>query len=742
MAEVTNGNKLINYQNLADFKEQIDIHYSPSTHGHGNITSGGTIAGAASKVVVTDANGKITSSSDITTTKLGYLNNVSANIQTQLNDKAPASHTSDSATTSTLGHVKLTTGNCSSTYTAGMAAASKHSHSNATTGASGYMSSDDKKKLDGIAAGADAVEVTTHTTIGTKVATIKVNSTNYEIKVSASDLGVSNALHFIGEAITTAPTSGTYKSFTHGTTQLYVPVTTTGAATEVDMLAGDVFIYSGKEFICTTSGKNGTNVCKEFGDEGSYALKTYKVTGTTDLEGGGTLTGTTEIKHKEVLGSAKTSIGGVSNGTITVPIVSANKYGHITTLTSTTITPTTSAFTKFKVGSTSIVADNKHDELTLSAGTNITLTPDAGNDKITIAATDTNDYHKHVYTTGTKIATGVTNEDIFVPVATSAIAGAIKVGYTESGKNYPVKLDSNNNAYVNVPWTDTDTNTHYTSKNVVCASATGTTNAAATNGNVYLNHLEEGAVKSSHEISGKGATTVICDANGNITISSSDNYHKAVYTAGTKIATGVSNQDIFVPLATSSIGGVIKIGYSENGQNYPVELDSNGKAFVNVPWTDKNDDNWYTNKLIATSSPTQTGIATHSTAAYLNNLVYDKNDTLSGLSSSITFTGAGAAKVSVISGGVVRISATSNYKTGLYVTSGTSTGNTDHGCGSDSSTHHTVDMKLFDDSTLRGTVSFSGSNICLNAVKSSASASTISLWAPGCTKTEIDALFA
>ena len=43
-----------------------------------------------------------------------------------------------------------------------------------------------------------------------------------------------------------------------------------------------------------------------------------------------------------------------------------------------------------------------------------------------------------------------------------------------------------------------------------------------------------------------------------------------------------------LPLAESSVRGGIKIGYSENGRNYPVELSSE-KAFVNVPWTDSGD---------------------------------------------------------------------------------------------------------------------------------------------------------
>lgn len=70
----------------------------------------------------------------------------------------------------------------------------------------------------------------------------------------------------------------------------------------------------------------------------------------------------------------------------------------------------------------------------------------------------------------------------------------------------------------------TDTNTHYTSKNVVGATdATSDTETALTNGNVYLNSVENGAVTSSHKISGSGATTVTTDANGNIVISSTDN---------------------------------------------------------------------------------------------------------------------------------------------------------------------------------------------------------------------------
>ena len=47
------------------------------------------------------------------------------------------------------------------------------------------------------------------------------------------------------------------------------------------------------------------------------------------------------------------------------------------------------AFSSVKVGSTTIAADSKTDTLNIVAGSNITLTPDATNDKITIATTNT-----------------------------------------------------------------------------------------------------------------------------------------------------------------------------------------------------------------------------------------------------------------------------------------------------------------------------------------------------------------
>ena len=52
------------------------------------------------------------------------------------------------------------------------------------------------------------------------------------------------------------------------------------------------------------------------------------------------------------------------------------------------------------------------------------------------------------------------------------------------------------------------------------------------------------------------------------------------------IANNANNYSL--PTASSTIKGGITLGYSQSGKNYPVVLDNNGKAYVNVPWTDTN----------------------------------------------------------------------------------------------------------------------------------------------------------
>ena len=63
--------------------------------------------------------------------------------------------------------------------------------------------------------------------------------------------------------------------------------------------------------------------------------------------------------------------------------------------------------------------------------------------------------------------------------ATSDVIGGIKIGYKQSNKNYPVELDTNDRAFVNVPWITYSAGTNVSISNGVI-SATDTTYSNAT----------------------------------------------------------------------------------------------------------------------------------------------------------------------------------------------------------------------------------------------------------------------
>lgn len=79
-------------------------------------------------------------------------------------------------------------------------------------------------------------------------------------------------------------------------------------------------------------------------------------------------------------------------------------------------------------------------------------------DNVTIPMTSINGYG-FMDESDKKKLDGIENNanNYSLPTATSTIKGGITLGYSQSGKNYPVVLDSNGKAYVNVPWTDTNT---------------------------------------------------------------------------------------------------------------------------------------------------------------------------------------------------------------------------------------------------------------------------------------------
>ena len=128
-----------------------------------------------------------------------------------------------------------------------------------------------------------------------------------------------------------------------------------------------------------------------------------------------------------------------------------------------------------------------------------------------------------------------------LPDATASVKGGVKVGsnITVSSGTISLTKDNVTNALGYTPPT-TDTNTHYTTGLIVGKAATDTANAAATNGNVFLNLKDDSTIRNSHKIVGSGATTVTSDASGNITISSTNTVYTHPTTHPASMITGLA----------------------------------------------------------------------------------------------------------------------------------------------------------------------------------------------------------
>lgn len=152
-------------------------------------------------------------------------------------------------------------------------------------------------------------------------------------------------------------------------------------------------------------------------------------------------------------------------------------------------------------------------------------------------------------------------------------------------------------------------NPHKEGKNVVgLSTATSNTTTALTNNNVFLNHVEGGVVKSTHNIKGTGATTVTTDASGNIIINSTNT--NTTYTAGTGLT--LSGTTFKAKLNSETSLGTI----GTTSKLYAVGVDADGKLAVNVPWSDGNTiPAAYCNTAAATATKT----ATHTSYALTAN---------------------------------------------------------------------------------------------------------------------------
>ena len=172
-------------------------------------------------------------------------------------------------------------------------------------------------------------------------------------------------------------------------------------------------------------------------------------------------------------------------------------------------------------------------------------------------------------------------------------------------------------------WTvDSHTDTHYSAKLIAGASATATANAAATNGSAYLNIIENGAVRSSHKIVGSGGTTVTTDANGVITIKSTDN--NTTYT--------LSSFGITATAAELNILDGVTVNATKI--NYLTDVTSNIQAQLN----NKAASSHGTHVTYATAVPLVAGTAAVGTAANVarGDHVHPAQTTISGNAGTAT----------------------------------------------------------------------------------------------------------
>jgi len=238
------------------------------------------------------------------------------------------------------------------------------------------------------------------------------------------------------------------------------------------------------------------------------------ITGGTGITASGATSGE-GIAH--TLSITNTGVTANSYGSASaIPVLTINAQGQVTAAS----TASVDTYAGFETG-TSASAYNtvtENDNLYISAGEGIDVTythsdPDhtfsiAGEDASTtnkgIAKFNSTDFsvssgtvsivHEHIEdivggmisgSGATSVSYNDTNGTIAISssdtnttygVATSSTAGLVKIGFAESGKNYPVELSSDK-MYVNVPWSDT--NTTYSNSSWTITSLSGFNNSTS-----------------------------------------------------------------------------------------------------------------------------------------------------------------------------------------------------------------------------------------------------------------------
>ena len=166
-----------------------------------------------------------------------------------------------------------------------------------------------------------------------------------------------------------------------------------------------------------------------------------------------------------------------------------------------------------------------------------------------------------------------------IPAATSSAYGGIQIGYTTSNKNYAVQL-SNGKAYVNVPWTDTNTNYYPTTFTWTNGTTAGPTGSLTGSG---MSTVSFGAIPSASATQSGVVTT------GDQSFAGEKIFRGGISAQDADISDLIIGSSLefnafgrFNYIATSTEAGGIKIGATASGVNLPLVLNSSNQAYIAV----------------------------------------------------------------------------------------------------------------------------------------------------------------
>ena len=252
---------------------------------------------------------------------------------------------------------------------------------------------------------------------GTSKGSFKANQTgDTTINITAADLGLASAMHFIGTSLTAlenGSTTSTIKIKEHSSD-------TTGRSHNAEN--GDVVLYNTKEFVFSKL----ANAWYELGDQGSHALNTITISGdNTYITGGGNLQDNRTLSHKTYTAAdaAAVKIGRDAGGHVVIGgALSAVSNGAHTHSVSSTI-PANSFLTSASGTTTKISLSPTTDTFVKSypgVKSNLVTTTITGVSGSTSASAVSGGTTKDIASAGTAVVYGKANVGDKVTVATRA----------------------------------------------------------------------------------------------------------------------------------------------------------------------------------------------------------------------------------------------------------------------------------------------------------------------------------